>query len=193
MARTREFNADAALDAAMMVFWRKGYDASSIEDLVEATGVSRYGLYGIHESKHGLFIAALDYYRMTVVQEVAKVLHHPDASLDVIVRFVKELGEVAATPAGRYGCLLWNSASEVASHDVAAAQTACEFKSYLLDGFRAALKNAIAKGELSPTFDTSRTADFLGGVAQGLAAMARSNADDRAISNFVAVSLSTLS
>lgn len=192
MARTREFDPATALDSVMKVFWRKGYYATSIEDLVDATGVSRYGLYGVYKNKRGLFLAALDHYRTTVVQELASVLHASDASLAVIDTFIRTLGEFAAKPSGRLGCLLWNTASEVAPHDKTAARKVSDFRSYLVTGFHAALSNAIAKGELPRGFDTTREADFLAGVVQTLAILARSHAEPRAIGNFVAVSLATL-
>jgi TetR/AcrR family transcriptional repressor of nem operon len=192
MARTREFDPATALDAAMKVFWRNGYYATSIEDLVEATGVSRYGLYGVYENKHGLFLAALDHYMTTVVGELASVLHQQDASLDAIKDFVSRLGEFAAKPSGRIGCLLWNTASEVAPHDKVAARKVAEFRTYLSTGFEAALCTAVARGELSGGFDSKREADFLAGVVQTLAALARSHAEPRVITNFVSVSLGTL-
>ncbi|MBL1256033.1 TetR/AcrR family transcriptional regulator [Methylocystis sp. Sn-Cys] len=193
MARTREFDPAAALDAAMKVFWRYGYHATSIEDLVTGTGVSRYGLYGVYESKHGLFLAALDHYLTTVVRELAGVLHHDDASLDTIKDFIHRLGEIAAKPSGRIGCLLWNTATEVGPDDKAVARKVADFRTFLSTGFESALRNAVANGELRPEFDTKGEADFLAGVVQNLAALARSSASPRSIANFVNISLGTLS
>ena len=77
MARPREFDADEALDKAMHLFWAKGYYDTSIRDLVEATGVNYYGLYGTFESKHGLFLAALDRYRAKVTSQIVRELNRP--------------------------------------------------------------------------------------------------------------------
>lgn len=192
MARTREFDPDTALQAAMQVFWRDGYYASSIEDLVEATGVSRYGLYSVYENKRGLFLAALDHYAAHVVRDMSNCLHEPDASLETIRSFVTSLGSFASQPTGQIGCLLWNTASEVAPHDEDAARRVFEFRSWLAKGFLAALRNAVLKGELASDFDTEREADFLSGVVQTIAVLARSRADKTVVSNFVDVSLSTL-
>lgn len=193
MARVREFDPEAALEAAMRVFWRNGFYATSIEDLVEATGVSRYGLYGVYENKRGLFLAALDHYRTTVVQELASVLYQPNASLEVIKRFVRDLGEISARPGGRVGCLLWNTATEVAPHDKAAARKVAGFRAHLAEGFALALRTAITAGELPRDYDVTREADFLAGVVQTLSVLARSHADPGAIASFVSVSLDTLS
>jgi TetR/AcrR family transcriptional regulator, transcriptional repressor for nem operon len=192
MARTREFDPAAALEAAMKVFWRQGYYATSIEDLVEATGVSRYGLYAVYDNKRGLFLAALDHYRATVVHNLTQVLCQPDASLDAITSYIGDLGAFATKPSGRLGCLLWNTASEVAPHDTRAARKVADFRAFQASGFEIAMTNAVAKGELARGLDTARHADFLAGVAQTLAVLARSRAEPRAIANFVDVSLATL-
>jgi TetR/AcrR family transcriptional repressor of nem operon len=192
MVRTREFDPEAALGFAMEVFWRDGYYATSIDGLVAATGVSRYGLYGEYQNKRGLFLAALDCYRATVIEQLTSALFAPHASLPVIRDFLQHLADRAGKPAGRSGCLLCNTANEVAPHDKAAARKVADFRAHLAAGFRAALANGVAKGELPRGFDVGQEADFLAGVVQALSTMARSRAEPGAIANFVSVSLSTL-
>ena len=167
MARTREFDPDTALSAAMQVFWRDGYYASSIDDLVEATGVSRYGLYSVYANKRGLFLAALDHYAANVVKDMTTCLHEPEASLETIRTLVKDWAVSPRSQAnGQMGCLLWNTASEVAPHDADAARRVFDFRSRLAGGFAFALGNAVANGELAPDFDIHREADFLSGVVR---------------------------
>ena len=62
MPRTRQFDRDGVVETAMNLFWLYGYDATSIQDLVDATGVERGSLYHAFNSKAGLFAAALDHY-----------------------------------------------------------------------------------------------------------------------------------
>lgn len=84
MSRVREFNPDEALTKAMGVFWQKGYANTSIDDLVNATGVNRYGLYGEFESKRGLFLACLDLYQDRVVEMAFGIVEQPSASLNEV-------------------------------------------------------------------------------------------------------------
>ncbi|MEM8839406.1 MAG: helix-turn-helix domain-containing protein, partial [Pseudomonadota bacterium] len=74
MPRPREFNPDDALDAAMRVFWAKGFAETSYDDLVLGTGVSRKSLYSVFGDKHMLFIAALQRYRAKIVPDLFRAL-----------------------------------------------------------------------------------------------------------------------
>ncbi len=192
MARVREFDPADALDKAMKLFWLKGYADTSMDDLVTATGVNRYGLYDAFKNKHGLFLAALDHYERTVVGMMFGPVERPGASLAEIRAYFSRLGQAAATEAGKLGCLMSNTASEVAPFDRQAAVKVEEFRARLRNGFRKALLNAKKNGELPPALDAGQVADFLTGVVQGLSVMARSHADIRAMKNVAEVALASL-
>lgn len=192
MARIREFDPDEALDKAMKVFWQKGYANTSIEDLVNATGVNRYGLYDEFENKHGLFLAALDHYQNAVVGMLFGIVERPDASLAEIRAYFEKLLELSTSEMGKLGCLMANSASEVAPHDKRAANKVEKFRARLQLGFKNALSNAKITGELSAQVDAEQVADFLTGIMQGLSVMTRSNANPRMMTNIVEVALSHL-
>ncbi|OBY25021.1 TetR/AcrR family transcriptional regulator [Leisingera sp. JC1] len=66
MGRHKEFDPDDAVEAALKVFWRKGYHDASLQDLIAGTGVKNYGLYSVFGSKHGLYLAAFDRYNRDV-------------------------------------------------------------------------------------------------------------------------------
>lgn len=192
MARPREFDANDALDKAMKVFWEKGYVNTSIDDLVNATGVNRYSLYEEFESKHGLFLASLDHYQNTVVRTMLGMIERPDASLADIRAYFAMLAQVSSTEMGKQGCLMANSSSEVAPHDKRAANKVEKFRARLQAGFKNALSNANDNGELPTGFDVERSADFLTGIFLGVSVMARSGANPKMMANMVEVALSTL-
>ncbi len=192
MARIREFDSFDALDKAMKVFWQKGYANTSMEDLVSATGVNRYGLYDEFESKRGLFLAALNHYESTVVGMLFAIVEQPDASLIDIRSYFTKLVELSSSSTGRVGCMLANSANELALHDKRAANKIEKYRVRLQVGFKNALSNAKAAGELPTQFDIDPVADFLIGVMQGLSVLARSNADSRMMKNVAEVALSCL-
>ncbi|GIF76262.1 TetR/AcrR family transcriptional regulator [Asanoa siamensis] len=103
MGRTREFDADAALAAAMRTFWERGYDGTSLTDLTSATGVGRQSLYLAFGDKQRLYLAALDRYREHFFVPLVEAL---DASTDVRTALREAILRVSAAFAGLETALL---------------------------------------------------------------------------------------
>ncbi len=192
MARTRTFCPSETLDKAMRVFWAKGFFGTSIEDLVAATGVSRYGLYGEFGDKNGLFIAALERYQTDIVRPIFEIIDQPGASLPALRALFATLSEFSRQPHGKLGCLVFNSVNETGLHDEATADKILEIREHVASGIMRLLGNARAKHELPASFDVQREADFLLGILHALPMMARAGADPATIDNVIAVALSTL-
>jgi TetR/AcrR family transcriptional repressor of nem operon len=192
MARNREFCPDEALDKAMRVFWAKGYFGASIEDLVAATGVSRYGLYGTFGGKNGLFLAALEHYQASIARPLLDLAEQPGASLEALRALFAMLATFSRQPGGKLGCLVFNSVHEMGLHDEATAGKILEVRARLAQGIQQMLATAVALGELPADFDTRREADFLFGILHALPAMARAGAAAETIENIISVALSTL-
>jgi len=162
----------------MEVFWRKGYTETSYDELVEVTGVSRYGLYTAFGDKHALFLAALDHYQDTAMTVLLYELERPDASLPEIKQMFARLLETYQTPdkAG-LGCLMCNTAFELAQQD---PQIATKVEAQLTRYRRVflhALENARRKGELAEEAEPEVLADYLTGVVQAGAALDRMRAE----------------
>lgn len=193
MARPRSFDPAQTLSTAMMVFWERGYFNTSIDDLVAATGVSRYGLYDVYENKHGLFLAALDHYHATVFRALLAPLEQAGASVGEIRQYFDVvLSYAGKADGGRLGCLMCNSASEVALFDQAVADRVKRFRDVAGKAFRRALATARGKGEIGAGIDITRHADFLTAALQTVWVLARSGAGRKAIGHHIEVTLSTL-
>lgn len=173
MARPREFEPEEALDKAMRQFWAKGYHDTSIRDLVEATGVNYYGLYGVFENKHGLFLAALDHYRDTVTAEILAQLKQPGPLTDVITKTYEHLLNIGKTRGGPIGCLMCNTAVELASEDPEAANKVQANMAQLRAGFHATLTEAQQSGELAAERDIGALSEFLTTTVYSLALLLR--------------------
>lgn len=104
MGRKRIFEIDEALDAAMQVFWAKGYDGSSLDDLTAAIGVSRPSIYGCFGNKEDLFRQVLQRYEMTRLGFAWRALQEPTA-LEVITGFIDGFLDLATDPSTPNGCL----------------------------------------------------------------------------------------
>lgn len=192
MPRPREFDPEQALEDAMHVFWQKGYSATSVEDLVEATGVNRYGLYDVFESKHGLFLAALGHYRRTVITAAIRELEQPGTGLGAIRAVFERIIERARSGAAKYGCLLCNTAEEVAPFDKDSAREVSAYQRRLIRAFRRAVEVARQRGELPAGTAAAKVGGYLAGLIQGASYLARSPARAREIEDFVRVGLRIL-
>lgn len=192
MARVREFDPKEALEKSMIVFWQKGYVNTSIDDIVEATGVSRYGLYGEFGNKRDLFLACLDYYQSTAVNGLFSIVEQPAAGLREIKFYFENIIDAYSQPQGKLGCLMCNSATEVAPHDKGVEIKINNAMQRLTNGFEATLENAKNRGELREDANVQQLADFLTGTLLGISVMARSGANPNMIRNSIEMALKTL-
>ncbi|TQV78980.1 TetR/AcrR family transcriptional regulator [Denitrobaculum tricleocarpae] len=192
MARAREFEPEEAVAAAMRLFRSKGYNDSSIRDLSDCTGVGPYGLYGVFGSKHGLFLAALDHYRKTVTAEVLQALEAPGPAREVIAEALARVLELMETPDGRVGCLMCNTASELAPQDPEAAAKVKAHLDLLTDAFQKLLlrevKDAKA-GKKAARKEAEEAAQFLAATVYGIGLLVRAGQDDAQIGRYIKTAL----
>jgi AcrR family transcriptional regulator len=118
MARPREFNEDQVIEALMEVFWEKGYQAASMQDLVAATGLLKGSLYGAFGDKQALYLVALRHYDRTRIQAGIDMLNSGQGSVEQKVsRLFDSVIESVETGVFAGGCLLCNASIEMAAID----------------------------------------------------------------------------
>lgn len=192
MARPKSYDPEAALDAAVCVFWEKGYGDTSIQDLVDGTGVQRYGLYETYGDKHGLFIAALRRYERVWVSQVIGDLESEDASLPQILGMfdrLKHYGDDESSPAG---CLLCNTATELGRADRSVAGVVEGYVERLQQGFGAALRRARERGEVDRDLDPESTAVYLAGLVLGVSVYRKTLTPKKQVHSFIETALERL-
>ncbi|TYB38857.1 TetR/AcrR family transcriptional regulator [Actinomadura chibensis] len=178
MARTKEFDPDAALHRALELFWERGYEATSMADLVERLGVARASIYATFGGKHELYLKALERYLETTDPAIAEALARPGPVLPAIRRLIERYGEESARDRPRYGCFVVNSAVELAARDPEAARLVEASWNFLEASLTSALTRARAQGELPPDRDPRALARFLVVFFQGVRVLGRVPADD---------------
>lgn len=191
MARPREFDERDALTQAVGVFWNKGYEGTSMADLLAATGLSKSSLYETFGSKRDLFMAALSAYCDDRTRLMRDHLQSRDNALDAIAGFLALVVEQARRDDRPFGCLSCNEAAEMAPHDSDVRRIlARDF-----DGMEAAFAEAInrghADGSIPPDREARRYARFLNVTYHGLQIMARTRSVER-MEDAVQVALSAL-
>jgi TetR/AcrR family transcriptional repressor of nem operon len=186
MARPREFDASAALDRAMDVFWSRGYETTSLDDLCAATGLSRSSFYATFESKHSLLLLAVDRYAELRAPTFAAALAPPRGIHDAIAGLLHELIDQIVSGAGRRGCFLGNCAAELPRGDRAALARVRQGLLKIESVFLAALERAEAAGELPPGTQIGALAGFLTAGFQGLRLIGKVNPDRAVLENIAA-------
>ncbi|WP_217554129.1 TetR/AcrR family transcriptional regulator [Streptomyces sp. GbtcB6] len=178
MARTKEFDPDAALLSAMELFWRRGYEATSMADLVEHLGIGRASLYATFGSKHDLYLKALDRYRQDRLPPLLRALTRPGPVLPAVRALVRQYaGESAADDLRLRGCLVTNTAAELAPHDPAAARIVERDWDRVETVLHTALDRARAQGELPADRDPLALARTLLVLLQGLRLVGKASTD----------------
>lgn len=191
MARPREFDEGAVLDAAVGCFWTRGYEATSVRDLIEATGISGASLYNAFGDKRSLYRKALDHY---VDRSIADRIRRceglaPRAALHA---FFAEILQRSLTDWERKGCMLVNAALDVAPHDP-------EFQGIVaavLEQIEAFFRACIEAGQVGGTIARSRTPEDLArhllGVLMGVRVLARIRPERALLESVVGPALALL-
>ncbi|MYS80943.1 TetR/AcrR family transcriptional regulator [Embleya scabrispora] len=178
MARTKEFDPDAALQSALELFWERGYEATSMADLVARLGIARASIYATFGNKHDLYLAALDRYRESRNPELFEELSQPGPVLPAVRALVERFArEAAEEPSRLLGCFLTNTAAELAAHDAGAARIVEYGWSQMETNLTVALTRARAQGELGPDRDPQVLARFLLVLLQGMRVVGKAGPD----------------
>jgi len=175
MPRPREFNADAALNRALDVFWSKGYEATSVDDLCAITGLSRSSLYSTFGSKRDLLLRSVDRYVERRTPDIAAILAQPMPVREAFATLARQFIEQIVSGPGRRGCFLGNCAAELPRGDRAALARVRQGLAQTEATFRAALMRAVACGELPSDVDIRALARFLTAGFQGLRLIGKVN------------------
>jgi AcrR family transcriptional regulator len=173
--RPRTFCTEKALDCAMQVFWRKGYEGASMVDLTTAMGINSPSLYAAYGSKEGLFRAVLERYEARRDQFMTEVFAAPSAK-EVASRFLHGVADFAAATGGQNppGCLLLQSGMTCGDSDIPdqLARHRAEKEKALCERFA----RAQAEGDLPENTVPSALARYVMAVSNGMCVQAASGA-----------------
>lgn len=190
--RPKSFCPDRALENAMQLFWQRGYEAASLQDLQAATGLSRSSLYQTYPSKQAWFVAAFSRY---VAQRRALLLEQLDASTSPLAFIRERLLSVLEDdgPGGvPRGCMLVNVANEFSLSEPALVPVLQQATAGICQVFEEALARAVACGELRNGQDLAARAGYLQCVMSGLRTQVKSAVPADSIRATVAVVMASL-
>ncbi|MFD4346459.1 TetR/AcrR family transcriptional regulator [Streptomyces coelicoflavus] len=178
MARTKEFDPDAALRAALELFWRRGYEATSMADLVEHLGVGRASIYATFGNKRELYLKALAHYEQGLLPDLLADLSRPGPALPGVRALVRRYAaEASADDSRLHGCFVTNTAAELAPHDTVAARRVERNWDHLETVLHTSLARARAEGELPAGRDPLALARMLLVLLQGMRVVGKASPD----------------
>lgn len=190
MPRTKEFRPEEALDAAVQLFWLRGYGATSMRDLLDGMGIGRGSFYDTFGDKHALFLAALDRFESSRTSWIDEALE--DSGLDGIEEVFRRTIEGMVRFEPRRGCLLANTAVELAPHDPEVAARISRYVRRTEEAFTGALVRAQGAGEIPAASDPKVLARFLVSNLHGLRVLARAGSDRQTLEDAARVALEAL-
>lgn len=192
IGRPKAFDPEQVLDRAMHVFWAQGYKNTSLQDLLDATCLSKSSLYHAYGSKQQLFESAVEHYYRVFEEKMRLRLDEHKTGLGFIEDFLNDTVREAEGSASRYGCFLVNTANECAQSDINIARAVSKgfgrFKALL----REAVERGVADGSICGDVDGAVAAHYLVSSMAGLRTMAKGGAQPRELRNIIAVVLSSL-
>ena len=192
MARHKEFDRDEALHKAMEVFWSRGYEAASIQELVNHMGINRQSLYDTFGDKHALYLQALDRYREVEGRKLFESLERPGSVKKSLRQLFEGVVEGALCQGQRRGCFMGNAMSELAGRCKDTAARTCSNMAAAEGAFYRALLRGKKEGELKGVRDPRAVARFLYSSLQGLVLMAKATQDRKTLEDVVKITLSVL-
>jgi TetR/AcrR family transcriptional repressor of nem operon len=177
VGRPLEFCPDAALEAAMQQFWSRGYEPTSLQDLLTAMQLSKSSLYQTFGGKEPLFRQCLRRYTEQLTGKLRELLQQAPSGLAFLREFLGSAALDLRHPTGPRGCLLMNTATEFAQSDPAIAADVANCLDEFRDVLIAAVKRAQRDGEVARKQDPRQLADFLLCSMSGLKTQAKAGAD----------------
>jgi TetR/AcrR family transcriptional repressor of nem operon len=191
IGRPRQFNAEKAITQATQQFWRGGYTATSLQDLVDCMGLSKSSLYQSFGNKEALFISCIDNYQATFNEELAELLKSSASGLEFIEQLLESvIQEVNSNE--RKGCLLVNTANELGIKDpIITAAIERGFNAVRIT-IKMALQKAIVGGDVPQNADIDALSAYLVVGISGLRTMVKAGADYEKLHRVTQILLNSL-
>lgn len=181
MARTKEFNEDQALDKAIEIFWHKGYNGTSAQDLVMHLGLSRSSLYDTFGDKQKLFAQSLRRYQKNAQDQIIELFETSDNIKETLRDIFKQAVIESLDDRITKGCFMVNSSVELAMHDQEIAKIVKNNSEKMEEVFTNAVQKGQDLGQISKTSEARVVARFIFNNYSGIRVLARTGEKDKQV------------
>lgn len=176
VGRPREFDVDAALDRALELFWRQGYEGTALSDLTDAMGINRPSLYAAYGNKEQLFVKALDRYMAVQATYLERAMALPTAR-EVVATLLADAVDLLTRPGLPHGCMTVQAALATSPDAEAVRRVLAERRTGVEAAIRRRLEQAADERDLPAGAEPAVLARLVNTVYQGLAVQAAGGAD----------------
>ena len=190
--RPLEFDPDAALDAAMQVFWRNGYENTSMQDLLEAMQISKSSLYQAFSGKQALFERCMARYGDYMIGTLREALQASPSGLGFVRQFLESVLDEARGVCEARGCLVLNTANEFARRDPRIAEAVSQGLNRFHEVLLAAVERAQQEGDIPPERNAEMLASYLVSSMSGLKTMSKAGAGEGTLKGIIELTLKAL-
>lgn len=192
MARTKDFDENEVLTKAIQLFWYKGYNATSMQDLVDALGISRSSLYDTYTDKHTLFLKALESYQRAGNAKINEIVEQSVSAKDTVVKLMELATNELVVDKQQKGCFMVNAEVEVAPHDQEVSKLVCQNEQQMETAFLQVIKKGQESGEIKNTQDALILAKFIFNAVKGMQVTAKNSPDATSFSNIIKLTVAVL-
>jgi len=191
MARHREFNKEKALQQAMEVFWAKGYEATSVQDLLDAMGIHRGSMYDTFGDKKALYLATLKHYQSINYEALCDLFSRVESAFEALTIFLHSLMERGQSD-NPPGCFMNNAMVETATQDQDVATITSRNTNYMIAEIGKLMQRGQEQGEIRRDQSATALARYLYSAVQGMKVMSKNGADSQTLENIIDVTLLAL-
>lgn len=192
MARTKDFDEAEVLKKAVRLFWHKGYNGTSMQDLVDHLGISRSSLYDTYADKHTLYIKALEFYQNTSGGRMLEMVLNNPSARDAIRQLLELLTTELLSDEQQKGCFMVNSEVEMAPHDPEVKEIVCRNERQIEDVLHTLIKKGQESGEITNKQDARAISRFIFNAVKGMRVSAKLSTDKAFFNDIIKVTLSVL-
>jgi AcrR family transcriptional regulator len=187
--RPLSFDRDVALERAMLVFWRYGYEAASLQELTSAMGITPPSLYAAFGDKEQLFLEAVARYSDRNCSAVKCLFAEAPTARDAIERWLQSCAIESTCPSHPPGCMVVTAATNCSASAGHVQDVMVQRRGDLEELIRQRIEQGIAEGDLPPTTDAPTLAGFYVTVMHGMTTQARDTHDCEKLLAIVAAAM----